>query len=158
MTEVTSVDVPTATLELSPESTSETVAHAVVLAIEGLISDAQFLALTGQPVSQIAALLTNSEMLYRVQELSLELQNRGTLARLEALRHVRAAVQITASILHNEDLHPGQRLAAAAELHRVAGTARPSVEGSEERHTIIINLGNDQPIVISNSAVGGSEL
>ena len=141
----------------SSQSSHDAAAHAVVLAIEGLITDAQFMALTGQSASEITALLANPEMLLRVQELSLELQNKGTLARLEALRHVRAAVQVTASILHNEEFHPGQRLAAAAELHRVAGTSKPPAEEAAERHTIVINLGNERPIVIAGPSVSGDD-
>jgi hypothetical protein len=137
---------------------ADAIAHAVVLVVEGLVSDAQFTALTGRPVDDINSLLADPEMLSRVQKLSLELQNKGALARLEALKHARSAVQVTASILHNEEIHPGQRLAAAAELHKVAGTAKPPADrGTTEKVRITINVPGESPLVIDTQAIPTTE-
>jgi hypothetical protein len=122
--------------------TPDAVAHAVVLAIEGLVTDAQFMALTGQHVSEIEALLAEPEMLSRVQKLSLELQNKGALARLEALKHSRDAVLVAAKIMNDDELHPSPRLAAADYVAKVAGTMKaPALDGaSRERVKITINI------------------
>lgn len=123
-------------------ATPDELAHAIVLVVEGIATEAQFSALTGRAVGDIHALLADSQMLARVQRLSLQLKNTGALARLEAAKHVRPAVQIAAAILHNEDVHAGQRLAAAEQIHRIAGTARPpAARENSERVRINIYLG-----------------
>jgi hypothetical protein len=125
-------------------ATWDELAHAVVLVVEGFVTEAQFSALTGQTLEEINGLLADPKTLARVQRLSLQLRNSGALARLEAAKHARPAVQIAAAILQNEDIHPGQRLAAAEQIHRIAGTSRPSAEKDQaERIRINIFLGED---------------
>jgi hypothetical protein len=132
-------------------ATDDELAHAVVLVIEGIASDSQFAALTGRPVSDITGLLADATMLARIQRRSLELQNSGALARLEALRHTRSAVQVAASILDDADIYPGQRLAAAEQIHRVAGTSKLAAgrDSPQETVKIVINVpGESAPLVI----------
>jgi hypothetical protein len=160
--------IPTSSLPAAPAAapTPDAIAHAVVLAIEGLVTDAQFVALTGQPVSEITALLADPEMLSRVQKLSLELQNKGALARLEAVRAAREAVQVATQIMRNDELHPSPRLNAAEYVAKVAGTMRPAADqgAQTDRVRITINIppangvGEPERVVIeANPVTEGDE-
>jgi hypothetical protein len=79
----------------------------------------------------------------------MQMRNAGALARLEAARHAREAVQIAAQIMHDSDAHVSNRLNAATFIAKVSGTERaaPADEPSE-RFTITIHLGDNPPVII----------
>jgi hypothetical protein len=142
MNDLTTTNSPPATTPSGDAPTPDAIAHAIVLAVEGLVTDAQFAALTRRAVADIGTLLAEPEMLTRVQRLKLELQNKGVLARLEALKYSRDAVNVAAEIMNNDELHPSPRLAAADYVAKVAGTMKPppSDGASRERVRITINI------------------
>jgi hypothetical protein len=128
------------------------IAHAIALLSEGLLSNDEFHALTGMDSQRLAQHLADPLMPAAVQRATLKLRNSGGAARLEALRHARDAVTVAAGIMHDDDMHPSTRLNAAGFIARVSGTERPGPELSRpgEHHTIIIHIGDRDPLVISS--------
>ncbi len=140
----------------APEKvTDDEIVRAIALFSEGLLSRIEFHALTGFDSRLASQYLADEAKLAAVQRASLRLRNSGATARLEALRHARAAVEIAADIMQDHELHPATRLNAATFITKVSGTERPTSEStdSRERHTIVINIaGNRPPLVISSAA------
>lgn len=130
-------------------------ARAVALLSEGLLSDAEFKAVSGVEVRDVPQRLTDVATLVAVQRASLQLRNSGALARLEAARCAREAVSIAAGIMRDTDMHPSTRLNAATFVAKASGTERPPSESNQagERHTVVINIGGERaPIVINGNA------
>jgi hypothetical protein len=119
---------------------------------EGLLSNDEFHAVTGLDSQRLAQHMADPLMPAAVQRAMLKLRNSGGAARLEALRHARDAVTVAAGIMHDDDMHPSTRLGAAGFISKVAGTERPAPELSQpgEHHTIIIRIGDREPLVISS--------
>lgn len=103
--------------------------------------------------------LTDAATLVGVQKAALQLRNSGALARLEAARHAREAVNIAAGIMRDADMHPATRLNAATFIAKASGTERPPQDANQggERHTVVINIGADRaPVVISSEPLTGN--
>jgi transcription initiation factor TFIID subunit TAF12 len=146
---------------MADEPSANDLARAIALVTAGLITDVQFLAVTGRTIDHIDSILSTQGMLIRVQRSMLTLQNSGALARLEAARHAREAVEIAASIMRDSDNHPSTRLNAATFVAKASGTQRPPTDAidSRERHTITINVGDGRrPIVVTSEPVRSVEV
>jgi hypothetical protein len=139
---------------------SEDVARAIALLSEGVVEPHEFLALTGLDAFAVPTLLQSHDMLAAVQRATLQLRNSGALARLEAARHAREAVEVAASIMRDSEMHASNRLNAATFIAKASGTERPAAEAIEpqERFTITINLGPDQPPVVIESKATPKEI
>jgi hypothetical protein len=126
------------------------IAHAIALLSEGLLTRAEFHALTGIDAQQIPQHLADATRLVNVQRTALQLRNSGTLARLEALHHARDAVGVAAQIMRNSETHASNRLAAAAFIAKVSGTQRPVDDpaATAERFTVTINIGGGRPPIV----------
>jgi hypothetical protein len=144
--------VPAGTVPAQKSPSEAEIAHAIALLSEGLISNEEFHALTGMDSQRVAQHMADPLMLTAVQRTILKLRNSGAIARLEALRHARGAVEVAADIMGDTEMHPSTRLNAAAFLSKVAGTERPAPELSQpsERHTITINISGRPPLIISS--------
>jgi hypothetical protein len=132
------------------------VMRAIALLSEGLLSEAEFTALTGIQVPDLMIQLADPLVLAGVQRAAIELRESGVIARLEAARHAREAVRIAADIMRDPDVHPTARLNAATFVAKVSGTERPASDSrdAQERHSIVINIGEGRPaIVISGRTV-----
>jgi hypothetical protein len=125
------------------------VCRAIALLSENLLTPAEFSAVTGIDVDRVPDYLASSSNLREVQRSAMQMRNAGALARLEAARHAREAVQIAAQIMHDSDAHVSNRLNAATFIAKVSGTERaaPADEPSE-RFTITIHLGDNPPVII----------
>jgi hypothetical protein len=132
-------------------ASDEDIARAIALLSEGLLTQAEFHAMTGINPERMPDYLTDSARLSAVQRASLQLRNSGAVARLEALRHSREAVQVAAQIMRDSEMHAPSRLSAATFIAKVAGTERPAIELQQpaERRSITINFGGrTSPVVI----------
>ena len=132
-------------------ASDEDIARAIALLSEGLLTQAEFHAMTGIDPERMPDYLTDSARLSAVQRASLQLRNSGAVARLEALRHSREAVQVAAQIMRDSEMHAPSRLSAATFIAKVAGTERPNIEQQQpaERRSITINFGGrTSPVVI----------
>jgi hypothetical protein len=130
------------------------VMRAIALLSEGLLSEAEFTAITGIQAPDLMIQLSDPLVLAGVQKAAIELRESGVLARLEAARHAREAVRIAAGIMRDPDVHPTARLNAATFVAKVSGTERPPSDSrdAQDRHSIVINIGEGRPpIVISGS-------
>ena len=143
---------PAGTVAAPKPPTDAEIAHAISLLSEGLISNDEFHALTGMDSQRVAQHMADPLMLTAVQRAILKLRNSGAIARLEALRHARAAVEVAADIMGDTEMHPSTRLNAATFISKVSGTERPAPDLSQpsERHTITILIGDKDPITISS--------
>lgn len=131
------------------------IARAAALLMEGLLTENEFGALTGMTPEDLPTLLADSTKLAEVKRMSLELQNTGALARLEALRHARGAVEIAAGMMRDPDMHAGVRLNAAVYIAKVAGTEKaPAEEKKPMAIRININFGTKEPqkLVVEGTA------
>jgi hypothetical protein len=132
-------------------ASDEDIARAIALLSEGLLTRAEFHALTGIDPERVPQYLADSRKLAAVQRTSMQLRNSGAVARLEALRHSREAVQIAAQIMRDSEMHAPSRLSAATFIAKVAGTERPAIDQQQpaERRSITINFGGrTSPVVI----------
>lgn len=148
---VTAAD-PNSIAEPSPE-----LGRAIALLSEGLLEAHEFFAITGIEAAMVPTLLQSANMLTAVQRASIQLRNSGALARLEAARHAREAVQIAAQIMQDSESHASNRLSAATFIAKIAGTERaPSPEQRQEPFTVRIILGEKPPVVIERKPpIGG---
>jgi hypothetical protein len=146
-------DLSLASATETPETDAPDVAHAIALLSEGLLSESEFRAISGVEVRDVPQRLADIATLVQVQRASLRLRNSGTLARLEAARHAREAVNVAAGIMRDPDMHPSTRLNAATFIAKASGTERPPLDSdqSRERHTVVINIGGDRPPVVISS-------
>lgn len=123
-----------------------------------LLDERQVEMLSGLDANDIPRWVAAPGRIEAVHRATLELQNSGALARLEASRHARDMVKIAAEIAKNEENHVSARLAGATFVARAAGTEKPAE--SEQRvpqHVVIrINLAGNHPaprqIVIEGDA------
>jgi hypothetical protein len=138
----------------SNDAETADVVRAIALLSEGLLSEAEFKAITGLEVQDVLRRLANAATLVHVQTATLQLRNSGALARLEAMRHAREAVNVAAGIMRDTDMHPSTRLNAATFIAKASGTERSATEseGAREPTRIIINFGGHAPIVVANEA------
>ena len=133
--------------------------RAIALLSEELIEPHEFTALTcGVNVASVPTVLRHPAMLAEVQKAALQLRTSGEVARLEAARHAREAVQIAASIMRDPDMLASNRLNAATFIAKASGTERPPTDAgrANERHTITINIGGDRPPIIVESGDSNS--
>jgi hypothetical protein len=139
---------------LEPKSAAD-LARAISLLSEGLLTPQEFAATSGVDVSDISLYLTNSIVLAEVQKCTIKLRTSGEAARLEAARHAREAVNVAADIMRDPDMHASSRLNAATFIAKVSGTERPRSDSNDagERHTITINIGNNQPPLFVDSGI-----
>ena len=144
---------------LEPTSDSD-IAHAIGLLAENLLTPAEFKALTGIDAQSIQQRLADPAMLAAVQRAAIHMRNSGALARFEAARHARAAVEVAASIMSDNDMHPTHRISAATLIARTAGTDKPSSEEGRpsERFRVVIHLGDDRPPTVIESGCISGEL
>jgi hypothetical protein len=133
-----------------PATDENDVARAIALLSEGFLTRAEFQALTGIDAQQLPQYLTDAVRLAGVQRAALQLRNSGALARLEALRHARDAVEVAAQIMRDSDAHASNRLTAAAFIAKISGTQRPVDDPTDpaERVSIKINIGGDHPPIL----------
>lgn len=130
-------------------ASDEDIARAVALLSEELLTGDEFHAMTGIDPERLTDYLADSARLAAVQRTSLQLRNSGAVARLEALRHSREAVQVAAQIMRDSEMHAPSRLGAATFIAKVAGTERPAMEQQQaERCSITINIGGGTPPVV----------
>jgi hypothetical protein len=135
----------------APLATSERdITRAIALLLEGLLTDSEFTALTGIDAHSVPQRFQNTTALAEVQRTAMQMRNSGALARLEAARHARAAVEVAAEIMADTDMHPSHRISAATFIARAAGTEKPAVDEnkSPDGFRVIINMGPDMPSII----------
>jgi hypothetical protein len=152
----TQTTVGAASADAAPPATSERdITRAIALLLEGLLTESEFTALTGIDAQTVWQRLANTAALDQVQRTAMQMRNSGALARLEAARHARAAVEVAAEIMADTDMHPGHRISAATFIARAAGTERPEVDErkSAESFTVTIHLGDGVPPLV----IGGGE-
>jgi hypothetical protein len=123
--------------------------RAIALMLEGLVTESEFTALTGFDAQTVAQRLANTAALAEVQRTAMQMRNSGALARLEAARHARDAVQVAAQIMQDPEAHVSNRLNAATFIAKVSGTERAApVDEPHEKFTITINLGDQPPVIV----------
>jgi hypothetical protein len=133
-----------------PPATSERdITRAIALLLEGLLTESEFTALTGIDAQTVAQRLANAAALAEVQRTAMQMRNSGALARLEAARHARDAVQIAAQIMQDSESHASNRLNAATFIAKIAGTERATPpEQRQEPFTVRIILSDKPPVII----------
>jgi len=137
--------------DTAPPATSERdFTRAIALMLEGLLTESEFTALTGFDAQTVAQRLADTAALAEVQRAAMQMRNSGALARLEAVRHARTAVEVAAQIMADTDMHPGHRISAATFIARAAGTDRPEVDEDKiaENFRVIIHLGDGAPPLV----------
>ena len=117
-------------------------AQAVALMSEGLLTSTEFLATSGTHATAVPGLLQDPEFLNAVRVATVQLRVTGALARLEAARHAREAVQVAAAIMNDAEMHASQRLSAAGFIAKAAGTDTPPEGATRDRapFTVVIQF------------------
>jgi hypothetical protein len=144
----------------APATSERDFTRAIALMLEGLLTASEFTALTGFDAQTVALRLANTAALAEVQRAVMQMRNSGALARLEAARHARAAVEVAAQIMADTDMHPGHRISAATFIARAAGTERPEVDEGKSAGSfkVIIHLGDGtQPLIIGGERPATAE-
>jgi len=114
---------PTALANRAPSELE--IARVIALYSEELLDERQVQMLSGLNPSEIPLWMADPGRVEAVHRATLEMQNSGALARLEACRHARDMVKIAAGIARNEDIHASTRLAGATFVAKAAGTEKP---------------------------------
>lgn len=107
----------------------------------GVIDEREFQAYAGLSVAEATDALSE-EAAAEVQREIVRLRLSGELAQLRAALLTEKAVKVADDVMSDPEMHAGQRLSAAEQVHKVAGTLKGPVhrEGSPERVFITINI------------------
>jgi hypothetical protein len=131
----------------------------IALLMEGLLSEKEFSALTGVEPGSLSILLADAAKLAEVQRAGLKLRNSGSLARLEAARNAREAIEIAAQIMRDAEMHASTRLNAAAFIAKVSGVDRPAddAHSAREQFRVVIHFSGHDPQVVGAATVDADD-